>query len=64
MKPYTVSWGVRHEPGGSYVVEQEDDRPITLYGPMPAAITGAFILERQAAVRKVFNRVIERLGNG
>jgi len=63
IPPFTISWGVRHEPGGSYVIEHEDDRPVTTYGPMPAAIVGAFMLERQAAVRRVFNRVIERLND-
>lgn len=61
LKLYTISWGVRHEPHGSYVIERDDDRPVVLYGPMPAALVNEFMTERQAAAREIIDRAITRL---
>lgn len=61
MNFYEVSWAVRHEPDGSYVVEHEDDRPKVTHGPMPAHLVAAFLRERQAIWRWTFDRAIERL---
>jgi hypothetical protein len=54
------SWGVHHGRDGSYVIENEDGYPTVAYGPMPASIVSEFLLERQQAVTKVFEREMER----
>ncbi len=58
------TWGVRHEPAGSYVIERENDRPGTVvFGPMPAGMVTAFLAERQkqagSIILKEMNRGLE-----
>ena len=54
------SWSVHHDLGGSFVIEHEDGYPTVTYGPMPASLVSAFVCERQASVRHVFERILNR----
>jgi hypothetical protein len=60
VNPYRVTWAIEHTPDGSYVVERETDRPVTVYGPMPAALVTAFIRDREAVIREVFQAHLNR----
>jgi hypothetical protein len=51
------TWGTRHEPGGSYVIEREAERTdCAVFGPMPAELVTKFLAERQDLARSIINR--------
>lgn len=61
----TVNWSVvRDGPDSGYVTEFADGQLALSFGPMPMAVTGAFILQRKQQVAAIFDRVVRRLNDG
>lgn len=64
MNLYRLTWGVRHDLAGSYIIESEDGYPIVTYGPMPATLVSAFLRERYTMVAATMDRTIKELNDG